>query len=118
MNKVQMLSYPGCSSCKKALRWLKERGIEVAQRPIVDQPPTPEELARWVPASGRSVRRWLNTGGQSYRALGKARFDAATDEEITRWLTEDGKLVKRPVLLVGNKVMVGFREDHYAELFR
>ena len=86
-------------------------------RPIVDEPPTAEELARWVPASGLPVRRWLNTSGQSYRALGKARVDAASDAEVTRWLTEDGKLVKRPVLVTGDKVLVGFREDDYAALF-
>ncbi|WP_437543223.1 Spx/MgsR family RNA polymerase-binding regulatory protein [Sorangium sp. So ce327] len=117
MSKVQILSYAGCSTCKRALKWLGERGVDVAVRPIVDEPPTAAELARWVPASGLSVRRWLNTSGQSYRALGKARVDAASDDEVTRWLTEDGKLVKRPVLVKGNRVLVGFREDDYAALF-
>lgn len=116
MSKIQFLAYSGCGTCKKALRWLEDRGVAVAVRPIVEQPPTAEELARWIPASGLPVRKWLNTSGQSYRALGKAKVDAASDAEITRWLTEDGKLVKRPVLVKGNKVLVGFREDDYAAL--
>lgn len=117
MSKVQILSYAGCGTCKKALKWLDEHGVDVAVRPIIEQPPTADELARWIPASGLPVRKWLNTSGQSYRALGKARVDAASDEEIMRWLAEDGKLVKRPVLVKGNKVLVGFREDDYAALF-
>jgi arsenate reductase (glutaredoxin) len=90
----------------------------VTVRPIVAEPPTAEELATWIPASRLPVRKWLNTSGQSYRALGKAKVDAASDEEITRWLTQDGKLVKRPVLVMGKKVIVGFREADYAALLR
>lgn len=116
MSKIQILAYAGCGTCKKALRWLEEHGVAVTVRPIIEQPPTAEELARWIPASGLPVRKWLNTSGQSYRALGKAKVDAASDAEITRWLAEDGKLVKRPVLVKGDKVLVGFREEDYAAL--
>lgn len=116
MSKIQILAYAGCGTCKKALRWLEDHGVAVAVRPIVEEPPTAEELARWIPASGLPVRKWLNTSGQSYRALGKAKVDAASDADIARWLTEDGKLVKRPVLVKGSKVLVGFREDEYAAL--
>jgi len=86
-------------------------------RPIVESPPTAEELTAWVPRSGRPVRKWLNTSGLSYRALDKARVTAAKDEEIVRWLTQDGKLVKRPVVVVGERVLVGFDEKAYAEAF-
>jgi arsenate reductase len=116
MSKIQILAYAGCSTCKRALRWLEDHGVAAAVRPIVEEPPTAEELARWIPASGLPVRKWLNTSGQSYRALGKAKVDAASDADIARWLTEDGKLVKRPVLVKGSKVLVGFREDDYAAL--
>jgi arsenate reductase len=112
-----VLSYAGCSTCKKALKWLGEHDVEVDVRPIVEAPPTAEELSAWVPKSGRPVRKWLNTSGQSYRALDKARVDAAKDEEIMRWLTQDGKLVKRPVLVIGKRVLVGFDENAYAEAF-
>lgn len=115
--KPLVLSYAGCSTCKKALKWLGEHGVEVDVRPIVEVPPTAEELSVWVPKSGRPVRKWLNTSGQSYRAIDKARASAAKDEEILRWLTQDGKLVKRPVLVTGKRVLVGFDEQAYADAF-
>jgi arsenate reductase len=115
--RTLVLSYAGCSTCKKALKWLAEHQIEVEVRPIVDSPPTAEELTAWVPKSGRPVRKWLNTSGLSYRALDKARVAAAKDEEILRWLTQDGKLVKRPVVVAGARVLVGFDEKAYAAAF-
>jgi arsenate reductase len=115
--KPIVLSYAGCSTCKKALKWLSAHGVEVDVRPIVDAPPTAAELGAWIPKSGRPVRKWLNTSGQSYRALDKERVSAAKDEEIIRWLSKDGKLVKRPVLVAGKRVLVGFDEKAYAEAF-
>lgn len=112
-----VLSYAGCGTCKKALKWLREHDVEVDVRPIVEAPPTAEELTAWVPKSGRPLRKWLNTSGQSYRALDKDRLGAAKDEEILRWLTQDGKLVKRPVIVTGKRVLVGFDENAYAEAF-
>lgn len=112
-----VLSYSGCGTCKKALKWFADHRIEVTVRPIVDEPPTPAELAQWIPKSERGVRKWLNTSGQSYRAIGKEKIDAATDAQITKWLSEDGKLVKRPVVIAGNRVLVGFDEKAYAEAF-
>lgn len=114
---VLVLSYSGCSTCKKALAWLKQHGVEADVRPIVDVPPTAEELVEWVAKSKRPLRKWLNTSGQSYRALGKAKVDAAKDEEILRWLTQDGKLVKRPVVVAGKDVLVGFDAERYEEVF-
>lgn len=84
-------------------------------RPIVDAPPSAMELAEWVPKSGKPIRKWLNTSGQSYRAIGKKQIDAAKDEELMLWLTQDGKLVKRPVLVTPERVVVGFDEDDYAQ---
>lgn len=118
MSKALILSYAACSTCKKAQKWLSEQGIDVTIRPIVDQAPTIEELGRWIPASGLPVRKWLNTSGMSYRAIGKAKIDAADDETLIRWLSEDGKLVKRPVLVTDDGVLVGFKEEKYAELFQ
>jgi arsenate reductase len=116
-DKPLVLSYAGCGTCKKALRWFADRGVEVAVRPVVDSPPSAEELGEWIPKSQRPVRRWLNTSGQSYRAIGKAAIDAAKDEEIVRLLTQDGKLVKRPVVVTSERVIVGFDEAAYTEAF-
>jgi arsenate reductase (glutaredoxin) len=114
---VLMLAYSGCGTCKKALEWLEEHGVEPKVRPIVEQPPTPAELSRWMGWSGVSVRKWLNTSGQSYRALGKQKVDAASDAQLVAWLAADGKLVKRPVLVHGQRVLVGFKPEAYAALF-
>jgi arsenate reductase len=110
-NEVVVLSYAGCSTCKKALAWLSARGTKVTVRAIVDQPPTVRELAAWVPASGVSVRKWLNTSGLSYRAIGKEAIDASSDAELVKRLATDGKLVKRPVLVNGARVAVGFKPE-------
>lgn len=99
------------------MKWLREHHVEVDVRPIVEQPPTAAELRAWIPTSGRPVRKWLNTSGQSYRAIDKERAAAAKDEEIVEWLTKDGKLVKRPVVVAGGRVLVGFDEKAYAEAF-
>lgn len=114
-NDVLVLSYAGCGTCKKALQWLADHKVAHTLRPIVDEPPTAEELARWIPASGLPVRKWLNTSGQSYRAIGKPKVDAASDAELVRWLAADGKLVKRPVVVVGSKVLVGFSPEAFGE---
>lgn len=114
---VLVLAYASCDTCRKALKYLSERGVAYTVRPIVDEPPTLAELARWIPASGLTVRQWLNTSGQSYRAMGKAKVDAMGDAEVTAALAADGKLVKRPVLVAGDRVLVGFRPEGYAALF-
>ena len=117
---VLVLAYAGCSTCKKATAWLDAKKLAYRVRPIVEQPPTKAELAAWIPASGLSVRKWLNTSGQSYRALGKEKVDAATDADLVKWLAADGKLVKRPVLVDtrggGLRVAVGFKPDVWSVL--
>lgn len=129
MTDVLVLSHAACGTCKKALRWLDGEGVNYTLRAIVDEPPTAAELATWIAASGRSVRKWLNTSGQSYRALGKAKIDAASDEELVKMLAADGKLVKRPVVVVragkadeegkqAEQVLVGFDEDALSAALR
>lgn len=121
MSRPLVLHYAGCGTCKKALAWLRAKKIDVELRPIVEQPPTIEELHLWIPASGVPLRRWLNTSGQSYRAMGKERVDALSDADLMKALSRDGKLVKRPILVLGARaarVAVGFDEARYAELFR
>jgi arsenate reductase len=108
MGKPLVLSYSGCGTCRKALAWLRNNGVEFTERPIVTEPPTLPELAQWIPASGLPVKKWLNTSGQSYRALGKAKVDAAGEDTLVKW----------PVVVVGKKVLVGFDEDNYAAALR
>lgn len=115
---VLLLEYPKCSTCKRAKRWLDERSVPYADRDIVTDNPTADELARWVDASGLPVRRFFNTSGRLYRELGvKARLDGGmTDEEAIRLLSTDGMLVKRPLLIVdGTPTTPGFREDVWSQ---
>jgi arsenate reductase len=114
--RVQLLHYAGCSTCRKARAWLAAHDIKFADRDIVGQPPTKAELTRWIPASGLPVRKWLNTSGLSYRALGRERIAAMSDAQLIDALSRDGKLVKRPVLVAGGQVLVGFTPASYAAL--
>ena len=113
---MQFLHYPGCSTCRKARAWLTDHGIDFEERDIVGRPPSKAELARWIPASGLPVSKWLNTSGLSYRALGKDRIAAMSESQLIDALTRDGKLVKRPVLVSAGQVLVGFNTEAYAGL--
>ena len=112
-----LIVYSGCSTCKKAERWLDEHEVGYSLRSIVESPPSLRELEGWVHASGLGVRKWLNTSGLSYRAMGKAQVDAATDVQVMKWLSEDPKLIKRPVLVSKKAITVGFREATYEGIF-
>jgi arsenate reductase len=117
---VLVYSYSGCDACKKALRWLTERRIAHRVVPIVESPPTAEALLRMISKSGLPARRWFNTSGRSYRGLaaklGKPAVEALGDAEIVALLARDGKMIKRPVVVDGDLVLLGFREDEWAAL--
>jgi arsenate reductase len=106
--------YSKCSTCRSAAKWLAARGVEVAPRAIVDEPPTVAELRSLWARSGLPLAKFFNTSGQSYRALDKDRLARATDDEKLAMLAADGKLVKRPILDDGKRVLVGFSEAAYA----
>ena len=106
--------YPNCSTCKKAKAWLESQGIPFAERNIKTENPTREELARWQKASGLPLKRFFNTSGQQYRALGlKEKLPAMTEEEQLELLSSDGMLVKRPLLVGETAVLVGFRPQEW-----
>ena len=115
MARVLFVEYPKCSTCKKAKAWLDAHGVAYADRHIVEDNPTADELAAWQGISGLPVRRFFNTSGQKYRALGvKAQLDAGmTDEEALSLLATDGMLVKRPIVVGGDFVLVGFKEAEW-----
>lgn len=115
MSKVLFVEYPKCSTCKKAKAWLDVHGVDYDDRHIVEDNPTAEELAAWQEMSGLPVRRFFNTSGQKYRALGvKAQLDAGmTDKEAFALLATDGMLVKRPIVVGDGFVLVGFKEAEW-----
>ena len=114
---VLFVEYPKCTTCKKAKAWLDSHGIEYVDRHIVEDNPTAEELAAWHRTSGLPVRRFFNTSGMKYRELGiKAKLDAGmTDEECYELLATDGMLVKRPLVVGEDFVLVGFKEKEWEQ---
>lgn len=106
--------YPTCSTCKKAKKWLDERGVEVDARHIVDEAPTLAQLQTYWRQSGLELKRFFNTSGGSYRDLDlKNRYDSLSDDERLALLAADGKLIKRPILVDGEQVLVGFKESEW-----
>ena len=114
---VLFIEYPKCTTCKKAKKWLDEHGVDYTDRHIVEDNPTAEELAEWHERSGLPLRRFFNTSGMKYRELGiKAQLDAGmSDEDAFALLATDGMLVKRPLVVGDDFVLVGFREEAWTE---
>lgn len=114
-DSVLFIEYPPCSTCKKAKRWLDDHGIAHTDRHIVEDNPRSDEIAAWQQASGLRLRRFFNTSGIKYRELGvKAQLDAGMSEDDARaLLSTDGMLVKRPIVVAGDTVLVGFREKEW-----
>lgn len=118
---VIVYEYSACSTCKKALKWLAAHGVAVKTVAIVDAPPSAAELRAMVQASGLPARKFINVSGGSYRELiaarGKSAVEALDEDALLALLAADGKMIKRPLLRAGSKVLVGFREDEYASAF-
>lgn len=113
---VSMICYPRCSTCKKAEKWAQEQGIAYEYRDIKTQNPSLEELRTWHQASGLPLKRFFNTSGQLYRSLKlKDRLPEMSEEEQLNLLASDGMLVKRPLLVGENFVLIGFKEKEWNE---
>ena len=111
------LCYPKCTTCQKAQKWLAEKGVDVEVRHIKDQNPTLEELRTWWKASGLPLKKFFNTSGLQYKALGlKDKLPAMSEDEQLALLSSDGMLVKRPILVGERFVRIGFREKEWEEL--
>ncbi len=103
--------YPGCSTCRKARKWLDARGVEVEVRHLVEATPTAETLADLWRRADLPLRRMFNASGGAYRAGDfKSRLPTMTDDEAVAELAANGMLIKRPLLDTGDRVLVGFRE--------
>ena len=106
--------YPKCTTCKKAKKWLDENKIEYVQRDIKTDNPSYEELKEWLEKSGLDIKRFFNTSGLLYKSMNlKDKLPEMSDEEKLRLLATDGMLVKRPLLVCENTVLVGFKEKEW-----
>lgn len=109
--------YPKCTTCQKAKKFLDACGAVYTTRDIKLENPTREELALWHERSGLDLKKFFNTSGMQYRALSlKDRLPDMCEEEMLDLLASDGMLVKRPLLITGDRVLVGFREAQWAPL--
>ena len=116
MSKL-FINYPKCSTCKKAEKYLKENNIEFINRNIVEENPSAEELALWMEKSGLEPRKFFNTSGVLYREMNlKDKIKTMSKEEMIEILSTNGMLVKRPLLVMDDKVLVGFKEENYKEI--
>ena len=114
--RMQLLQYQKCSTCKKAVDWLKEHHISFEDRPIKEQNPTEKELKEWYQKSGLPLKRFFNTSGNLYKELQlKDKLPGMSEEEQLKLLATDGMLVKRPLMIGEDFVLAGFKESEWAE---
>lgn len=114
MKEALFVCYPKCSTCQKAKKWLEARGLPFRFRDIKLENPTAAELKAWQAASGLPLKRFFNTSGMAYRTLNlKDRLPGMDEAEQLSLLATDGLLVKRPILVLENKVLVGFRQAEW-----
>ena len=114
--KVLFVEYPKCSTCQKAKKWLDDNNIQYELRDIKLDNPTLSELTAWHGKSSLPVRKFFNTSGLLYKSLDlKNKLPGMTKEEMLQLLSTDGMLVKRPLLIGDNFVLVGFREAEWAD---
>lgn len=114
---VKIYEYEGCSTCRKALKFLDARGISYQRVPIAETPPTPAELKAMLGFAG-DLRRLFNTSGQVYRELGMGeKLKTMSQADALALLARHGKLVKRPFVLLKDRGLLGFKEDEWAAAF-
>lgn len=110
------LEYPPCSTCKKARKWLEDQEITFTARHIKEKNPTAEELKLWHGRSGLPLKKFFNTSGLLYKELKlKDKLPTMTEEELYTLLASDGMLVKRPLMIGDDFVLVGFKEQQWKE---
>ncbi len=112
------IEYPNCSTVKKAKRYLEDKNITYNTRHIVNETPTKEELRQWLKKSGYDIKRFFNTSGQVYRALNlKDKLSTMTIDEKLELLSSNGMLIKRPIVVMKETVLVGFKASEWNEIF-
>lgn len=113
---MKVYQYPRCSTCRKAVKFLRDAGLEFELQDIVTDPPSKAQLKKAHALSGLPLKKLFNTSGQSYRDGGyKEKLPSMSDDEALSALASDGKLIKRPLLVDGELVLVGFRETQWRE---
>ena len=114
--QMLFICYPKCSTCQKAKKWLDEHNIKYTERHIVEVNPTYDELKEWYGKSGLTLKKFFNTSGLLYKEMQlKDKLPTMSEEEQIQLLATNGMLVKRPLVVNGDTVLVGFKEAEWAE---
>ncbi|MFR0880921.1 MAG: arsenate reductase family protein [Oscillospiraceae bacterium] len=111
------ICYPKCTTCKKAQKWLDDNNISYEIRDIKENNPTFDELSEWHRKSGLPLKRFFNTSGLLYKSMGlKDKLLSMSEKEQLELLSTDGMLVKRPIVVTDDTVLVGFKESEWEKL--
>lgn len=114
--KPLFIQYPKCGTCRKAAKWLEENNVDVTSRHIVEENPTRDELSQWVDRSGLPISRFFNTSGLVYKEQNlKEKVKTASRDELLDILASNGMVVKRPIVVADDFVLVGFNEIEWKE---
>lgn len=111
---ITFIQYPKCSTCQKAKKWLDSHEVQYTSRHIAEDNPKKEELEAWIKKSGLPVKKFFNTSGMKYKELNlKERLPEMTEDEQISLLATDGMLVKRPIVILEDQILVGFNEAEW-----
>ena len=115
---IQFICYPKCTTCQKAKKWLDDNNIQYELRDIKINNPKFDELNKWYKSNDYPLKKFFNTSGQLYKSMNlKEKLSAVTDEEKINLLSRDGMLVKRPLIISDNLVLIGFKESQWSDFF-
>ena len=111
---ILFIEYPRCSTSIRISIWLEDNNVEFVDRHIVEDTPTEKELNAWIKLSNKEIKKWFNTSGLKYKELNlKDKLNSMTDNEKISLLSSDGMLIKRPILVLKDNVLIGFKEDEW-----
>lgn len=116
---ITVYQYPKCGTSRKALAWLDAQGVEYKSINLVEKPPSKSKLKDLWKRSGEPIRKLFNTSGESYRSGGfKEKLATMSESDALVALAADGKLIKRPIVDLGDKVLIGFKQEAYEAAFK
>lgn len=114
---MELIGYSKCSTCKNAIKWLEKNNIEFIFREIKECVPTVYELNNWINKFNIPIKKLFNTSGLKYKELNlKDKLDGMSDKDKIKLLSSDGMLIKRPILISDNKILIGFKEKEWESL--
>lgn len=118
MQKIEFINYPKCSTCVKARKWLEKNNISFVHRDIVINNPTKDEIKNYIILSNKELKKFFNTSGILYREMNlKDKLATMSEDEMIKLLSSNGKLVKRPLLVTEDNVLIGFKEEEWKKYF-